>query len=388
VTGLLLSVGDAVVDLVVTAGSLEDLATAVLVDLSLDAGGAPAADAAAHRVALYDEPGGDTVVLEVDGRIVHRSPDPSLAFDAFMSWCNVTASRRRGHIALHAAVLAAPTGGAVVVPASAASGKTTLAVGLCRRGWAYLSDEIAAVSTDADRVVGYPKPLTVKPGTRAMLGDGELPPSRTISPRQQRWYVRPEELGGRPATAAPIEGLLFARYDGTAGARAIAHRVGVAEATLELAVHVQDPLDATGSVLVGLAALASRCRRGRVVHASLDAVCDAAAELVTGDTVDAGTGPLLLPASTPVAELGPARHPRAVSVVVADGAVVHHLDSQALLALDATAAQVWERLDGRRAVTDIAEELAAVHGADPSLVRADIEQLLVELGGNGVLSRR
>ena len=35
-----------------------------------------------------------------------------------------------------------------------------------------------------------------------------------------------------------------------------------------------------------------------------------------------------------------------------------------------------------------AEELAAVHGADPSLVRADIEQLVVELGGNGVLSRR
>ncbi len=82
-----------------------------------------------------------------------------------------------------------------MLPAQPGSGKTTLAAGLTHAGFAYLSDEAAPIDLRTRELVPYPRPLTMKPGTVAIipgltrrlasvLGDYEGP----------QYHVRPDDL--------------------------------------------------------------------------------------------------------------------------------------------------------------------------------------------------
>jgi hypothetical protein len=150
--------------------------------------------ASAHDVSISIDDG--RLVLAGDGAEVRRSFDRAHVVDALIAWCNLVAiASRPDHVNLHAACLTVPDRGeAVIAPAPSTAGKTTLAVAACLRGWGYLSDEVASVDADASLVRAYPKPLTVKSGSR--LRTGLDLDTAALSAHQQRWYVRPGEVGG------------------------------------------------------------------------------------------------------------------------------------------------------------------------------------------------
>lgn len=56
-----------------------------------------------------------------------------------------------------------------------------------------------------------------------------------------------------------------------------------------------------------------------------------------------------------------------------------------ILALNPTAALVWERADGTVSVDDLARGLAEEYEIDPAAAAADIDEFLDELRGEGLL---
>ena len=77
-------------------------------------------------------------------------------------------------------------GTGVLLPGASGSGKSTLTAGLVRAGLGYLTDELAALHMTSGKLVPYPKPITVKPGSFAALAD--------IGPDASR---RPDRARGR-----------------------------------------------------------------------------------------------------------------------------------------------------------------------------------------------
>jgi PqqD family protein of HPr-rel-A system len=83
---------------------------------------------------------------------------------------NRVAATQTSALALHAGVVASPSGRIVVLPASSGSGKSTLTAALVRAGWRYVTDEAAGIRPGGLEVVAYPKPLVLEGAARELLG--------------------------------------------------------------------------------------------------------------------------------------------------------------------------------------------------------------------------
>ncbi len=327
----------------------------------------------------------DRLVLAGDGAEVRRSFDRAHIVDALIAWCNLVAiASRPDHVNLHAACLTVPDSAeAVIAAAPSTAGKTTLAVAACLRGWGYLSDEVASVRADAAIVRAYPKPLTVKAGSR--LRTGVDLDAGALSAHQQRWYVRPGEVGGSVVRAGRPAVTLFPSWRG--GAALTVSELSITEATLELATNSQDQLDADGAGLLTLATLASRTHRRRVEHDDVDAVLDLVVDLA-GRPADLVAAPSRLvcrpsPGTTDREVLRP--HPDVAAVLTADGAVVHHTATQELLALDPVGGAVFALLDGATRTEAAVAQLARAFDEDEAIVARDVATLIDRLRAHGVL---
>lgn len=87
----------------------------------------------------------------------------------YESILNSILSRVRSHFLIHAGVVARGNQGVMLV-ADSGHGKTTLVLELVRRGFAFLSDEIAALSRDDRKVYPFPRSLRIRPGTLELVG--------------------------------------------------------------------------------------------------------------------------------------------------------------------------------------------------------------------------
>lgn len=110
---------------------------------------------------------------------------------------------------LHAAG-AERDGRVVVLAAPSDAGKTTLVAGLVEHGWGYLGDEALAIAADGT-VEGYPKPLTVRPGSFAVLE--HLRPA--APPGLDRLFATQWQvpLTERACTGGPLAAVVLPRYD-------------------------------------------------------------------------------------------------------------------------------------------------------------------------------
>src|SRR5258706_9814422 len=77
--------------------------------------------------------------------------------------------RVRSHVLFHAGAVARG-GQGIILTADAANGKTTLVLELLRRGFAFLSDEMAALSRADNRLHPFPRALRLRPDTPARVG--------------------------------------------------------------------------------------------------------------------------------------------------------------------------------------------------------------------------
>ena len=97
---------------------------------------------------------------------LYRGHEPGDVLDHFLWAVNQRViERARDFYLIHAAVLCLPSGGAVLLPGEAGSGKSSLTVALAASGLHYMSDELAAIDPISGRVYPYPKAATLKPGS-------------------------------------------------------------------------------------------------------------------------------------------------------------------------------------------------------------------------------
>lgn len=153
------------------------------------------------------EVGEEFAHLDLDDKMVLRKARPGNAFSHLVwHFMSQAVAGVRHVLVVHAGVVVAPDGNAVLLPAPSGGGKTTLTAGLVRAGFSYLSDEMAAVDPESREVLPVPRSLFLKPGTFEALGIAEP----VVSPAARRfidgaWPVTPDDLRpGSLGSRAPI----------------------------------------------------------------------------------------------------------------------------------------------------------------------------------------
>jgi hypothetical protein len=174
-------------------------------------------------------------------------------------------------------------GRAIVMPADAGSGKTTLVAGLLRAGLRYLTDEAVAIDCDTLQIEPFPKPLSVDEGSWPILPElaPALGPDLQSYARNQ-WAVdarsvRPDVLAPRSRPAFVVSPC----YRAHAPTRLVALRPAetvalLARHSFNLQKHGQPGLEA-------LAAIARRSAGYRLEMGDLDAACRLIVDLMTAE---------------------------------------------------------------------------------------------------------
>jgi hypothetical protein len=133
-------------------GSLRQELRAALVDLEPATG-------AQRDLALV--PGHQGLELRDCGRIVRQGVEPAIAVATVVWRLNAIANESSSHLLLHAAGIARSTGDGVLLVGGSGAGKSTLAAACVGGGFAYLSDELAAIDCRTGTVAPYAKPLVL-----------------------------------------------------------------------------------------------------------------------------------------------------------------------------------------------------------------------------------
>jgi hypothetical protein len=187
------------------------------------------------------------------------------------------------YLLIHAAAVEAAIG-AVVLPAAPNAGKTTLTVALIRAGFDYLTDEVVALSAESERVLPFPRPLTVEAASLAALADldpaasswaadPEVPAISSPEDDPTDWWHVPA-AGIRPAPfgrPSPPRVVVFPRYQ--PGVPTRLEPIGTAEAVLELATNTFNLDRHGGQGLALLARVAERCSCFRLDVSELGEAC-------------------------------------------------------------------------------------------------------------------
>src|SRR5919106_4168001 len=97
--------------------------------------------------------------LREDGRVIRRCVDPAVAAATVVWRLNIIAGEATEQVLLHAAAVAGPEGGAVLLPGGTGAGKSTLAAASVGGGLTYVTDELVAVDRGTGLVKPYAKPL-------------------------------------------------------------------------------------------------------------------------------------------------------------------------------------------------------------------------------------
>jgi hypothetical protein len=210
-----------------------------------------------------------------DERVV-ATADPASVREWLLWHINraVVARSQDDYLLVHAS--AVEHGGvAFVFPAPMESGKSTLAAGLVRAGFGYLSDEVAALDPETGWVVPFPRALSIDAGAWPVLPGLEpaLDPAVRAYQRDQ-WQVPATAIrADAVAPPTPVGFVVVPRYEpGTASTLTPMHR---AEAVQQLADNAFNfhRMGAVGLRLLATAVAGADCFRLRV--GDLDEACDA-----------------------------------------------------------------------------------------------------------------
>jgi hypothetical protein len=228
-----------------------------------------------YSLTAADAPGGGVDVAR-DGEVLAQGQ----RFGDALGWVvwdvNRAAAAEAGadHLLFHSGAIESD-GFGVLFPGASGSGKSTLTAGLVRAGLRYLTDELAALNMTSGRLLPYPKPITVKRGSFAVLSD--IGPDAGPEPGQrpwagEEWQVAVGEGTGRAIGAPCVPGLVIVpRHD--AGAATTLTPLSDTQAFFALAVNAVN-LTAHGSSGTGaLGRLVRGCQCFSLTFSDLDEAC-------------------------------------------------------------------------------------------------------------------
>lgn len=188
---------------------------------------------------------------------------------------NREAARAGGeHLLFHAGAVEVD-GVGVLLPGASGSGKSTLVAGLVRHGFGYLTDELVAVHMGNGRLLPYPKPITVKPGSFRVLGamDPDVGPTSGRQPwAGHEWQVAVGDAVGRPIGAACTPGVVvLPHYD--AEVETALTPLSDTDAFFALALHAVNLMAHGSDGTRVLGQLAKGCRCFSLTMSDLDEAC-------------------------------------------------------------------------------------------------------------------
>ena len=136
---------------------------------------------------------------------------------------------------IHGAAVAR-SGDGIALCGPSGSGKSTLAAGLMEAGFDYLADDLVAVSAPGGRILPWPVPVSVKPGSFDIVTrrrpDLAWAPSYHTKGVEARLLVPPSTVWNMPEV--PLRSLIFPRF--TVGATAQLQRISTFEAIERLLI--------------------------------------------------------------------------------------------------------------------------------------------------------
>ena len=363
-------------DVVLGEAELREPVTELLTAL-LRRGGTAAAEFFVSRAG-----GGGQWHVWMDGQLMMACEQRGEALHGLIVFINErVVAARDDLLSVHAAGVAT-AGGAVVLPADAGSGKTTLCGRLLQRGAAYLSDDSIALD-GLGRVVGYPKPLGFKVGTWEQFADAGLADLGGGDGTQLVWQVPPGRLGAQSVAEADTVAVVVPRFE--------------SGATLRL-----QPLSRpdTAGVILGQAQNLGAFG----LSEALDLIAAVAARIpgyscVYGDARDAAPAVLdtIKPLSGPSASYRlvqarpspgasqPRPRPDVMALCYEDGALLVLPDASELIVVDPVGAVMWPLMDGHRTIDSIATELAPQFGASSREIESDVGGWVAALVDRGFL---
>ena len=246
-----------------------------------DDAAAPVGQPTPHRYTLTASPERPGAVdLRRDGELVEAALAPAVAVGWLVWDVNRLAAELSGeHLLFHSGGLEASSVG-ILVPAASGSGKSTLTAGLVRAGLGYLSDELVALELGLDsevadagpgRLLPYPKPITVKPGSFRVLAD--MAPEVLDGEGDGEWLVPVGDGTGRRVGGACEPGFVIVpRYDPSADTALVP--LSETEAFFALALHAVNLLAHGPAGSEALGRLAAQCACYALAFSDLDAACE------------------------------------------------------------------------------------------------------------------
>jgi hypothetical protein len=183
--------------------------------------------------------------------------------------------RAQGILGTHAGVVERD-GRAVLLSGRSGRGKSTLTLGLLRRGAGWLTDELALIAADDVTVLPYPRALHVSPATAALLPELSFLHER---PRYDlgggsEWSVAPADLarafGTGPAGPARLAAILLLDGDPDPARDPEISRVAPAVATMELLRGTPAAADDFAGTMRRLSDIAVRVATARLRVGELD----------------------------------------------------------------------------------------------------------------------
>ncbi|MGH9056517.1 MAG: glycosyltransferase family 39 protein [Acidimicrobiales bacterium] len=223
-----------------------------------------------HRYRLASPAAGagpDLVAMDHDGEPLGTPaalPDTLMRMMTDLNMRAVTS--RPDDLVLHASALALD-GQGLLLPGPSGAGKSTLAAALVSAGLEYLTDEAAAIDPENLDIHAYRKPLSLRPGSLALLGQSvtEAGPagSHDLIPASA---LRAGSMGRAGPVAARL--LVFPSYQASAPTRLTP--MSRAEALVEVANNSFNFVDHGGEWMDLLRRLVMRCWCGRLSVGDLD----------------------------------------------------------------------------------------------------------------------
>jgi hypothetical protein len=194
---------------------------------------------------------------------------------------NRLAAERSGqHLLFHSGGLEAAGGIGILVPAVSGSGKSTLTAGLAQAGLGYLSDELVALELDGavpGRLLPYPKPITVKPGSFGVLAAMDPGPFddgwfAASAGAPGEWQVPVGEGTGRRVGSPCRPGFVIVPHYDPSAETALT-RLSETEAFFALALHAVNMLPHGADATAAIGRLAADCECYTLAMSDLDAAC-------------------------------------------------------------------------------------------------------------------
>lgn len=244
-----------------------------------DCAAAVAAGSPAYELVVTERGGRAGAKLTLDGEMLIPNADPPSVLST-LAWrvMNDAVAQTRHLLVVHAGTVAAPGGGAVILPAPSGGGKTTLVAGLLRAGFAYLSDEMAALDPVTGRVLPVPRAMSAKEGSfEALRFDPPHLPSDAERLIDGAWPLRPEDLNAAIGAASPVLAIVVPTF--RAGGPAALEPISRATGLEELARNTFN-LEIFGPAR-GLELLARVVRNAACYRLRVDSLDDAVADVVT-----------------------------------------------------------------------------------------------------------